>query len=79
MNRFESIVEKIKASYSEIEITKDAKTKKVTKSTLYSIIIEVLPSDVDSLKLMFTDYNFSPVYAGYWLVGFKKPINFVDL
>lgn len=76
--RLEDLIKQIQSTYEFVGRSVDKKTKKVGHWTDESMTISALNSDIDRLTQTFPNFKFSYIYGMYWLVYFKKPVDFIQ-
>jgi hypothetical protein len=76
--RLEDLIRQIQDTYKFVGVSLNKKTGKKTYWTDDSMTILALHSDIDKLRVSFPEFNFSHIYGSYWLVYFKKPLDFIE-
>lgn len=76
--RIESILETIRDNYNYLSVVID-KAGKEHITCLYSVIVQLLPTDCDIVKDTFPLFNVHLQCNNYYSIGFNKPVNWAEL
>jgi len=68
----EELIDGIKQDYNFVGSSYDKQGKFLGHHYLYSKTIQALPTQVDTLKNVFPEFNITHLYLNWYIIGFNK-------